>query len=728
MRKSYLFCLGLVTLLLAVGNVGQAQDSLGMHRVGTLEYWDYANDIQMVGNLVYVMGGLSGLHIISLADPANPVEIGRYTWYPLDVIGGVYVTGNLAYVCLYYTCVVLDVSNPANPITLGEWDVPGNITEITFVHENIAIAAGDDTGPYILDVSDPTNGHYIGGFPDPVGGALGMAGEYLCMAGYPGGVTLYDISDPTQPQWVATCDTTLQAGGSVMSGNYAYVATYSDGLHIIDLTSPLQPSLIAVCDSAAGIVTVTGSHAIITCSGLHIWNVADPVHPMFESALEIPNARYGVERLSSSGNLVCAGKYRVNPLVSVADISNPTEPMIVNEFGNYGDLEDIAISESMGYISDAGAGLRTIDLTDPNHVSELGNMFGHFPLCGDLCIVGNYAYVVADYWGLYVIDVSNPMQLDSVSCRYTTARSSFKKVFAEENYLYVFDAANYTGHSYLRTFNLIDPEAPACVDSLPILLLNGNGYFPFGAAALDGYLYLAKGSTFQVFSLANPVAPQLVGSCNLSSTMFWEYDLAAAGHYVYVANAQRVRIVDVQDPTHPSEVNWINGNWMGSVAAIGNIMIMDDRTRISMYDVTYPNVPSLVGYYSTTEDITDMEIQGQYLFTISLSGQFNVFQVDTLTGVISPTGIAPHEFALYPCYPNPFNPSTMIRFSLPFTEYTKLTIYDVTGRQVEVLANEVLSAGEHRITFDGSGLSSGVYFVRLQSGHHTQTEKMVLLK
>jgi hypothetical protein len=74
-------------LFLSVWSIGQAQDSLGIHHVGTLEYWDYANDIQMVGDLVYVMGGLSGLHIISLADPANPVEIGRYTWYPLDVVG-----------------------------------------------------------------------------------------------------------------------------------------------------------------------------------------------------------------------------------------------------------------------------------------------------------------------------------------------------------------------------------------------------------------------------------------------------------------------------------------------------------------------------------------------------------------------------------------------------------------------------------------------------------------
>ena len=423
-------CVLIVLLLLAVWNVGQAQDSLGMSCLSSLEYWSLANDIQMVGDLVYVMGGLSGLHIISLADPANPVEIGRYTWYPRDVIGGVYVTGNLAYVCLYDTCVVLDVSDPTNLITLGEWRATVTISDISLIHGNIAIASSDEGMPYILDVSDPTNGQFLGFFAEDVSGAIGMAGEYLCMMGWPGGIVLYDISDPTQPQQVAACDTASRAYSGTVSGNYAYLA--SNGLHIIDLTNPLQPALVATCDSLCFGVTVTGVHAVVSYLGLHIWNVADPVHPVFESTLTIPGVQYGGVWVSSSENLVCAGKYLGNPLVSVVDVSNPIEPTIVSEFGNLGWLRDIEISGNIGYISDAGVGLRTIDLTDPNHISELGNMFGHFPLSGDLCIVGNYAYKVADYWGLYVIDVSNPMQLDSVSCMYTPHAVVFRRYLMRE--------------------------------------------------------------------------------------------------------------------------------------------------------------------------------------------------------------------------------------------------------------------------------------------------------
>ena len=93
-------------------------------------------------------------------------------------------------------------------------------------------------------------------------------------------------------------------------------------------------------------------------------------------------------------------------------------------------------------------------------------------------------------------------------------------------------------------------------------------------------------------------------------------------------------------------------------------------------------------------------------------------------------GPTPHpgQFVLSPAYPNPFNLSTMLRFSLPRSERAKLVAYDVTGRQVEMLADDVFGAGEHRVTFDGSHLTSGVYFVRLETGNAVQTVKLLLLK
>ena len=86
------------------------------------------------------------------------------------------------------------------------------------------------------------------------------------------------------------------------------------------------------------------------------------------------------------------------------------------------------------------------------------------------------------------------------------------------------------------------------------------------------------------------------------------------------------------------------------------------------------------------------------------------------------------DFSLAQNYPNPFNPSTKISFTLPHYERTSLIIYDVLGREISVLLNREMSAGEYEISFDGSSLPSGIYFYRLSSGDYSQIRKMLLVK
>jgi len=108
---------------------------------------------------------------------------------------------------------------------------------------------------------------------------------------------------------------------------------------------------------------------------------------------------------------------------------------------------------------------------------------------------------------------------------------------------------------------------------------------------------------------------------------------------------------------------------------------------------------------------------------------WGTFQLLSVTVVFTeeeyllPTGVKLHVN-----YPNPFNPTTTIEYELPEASYTLLTIYDLLGRQVELLTQGFQGAGLHRQVFDGSGLNSGVYFLRLQTSGMTQTIKMMLLK
>jgi hypothetical protein len=79
-------------------------------------------------------------------------------------------------------------------------------------------------------------------------------------------------------------------------------------------------------------------------------------------------------------------------------------------------------------------------------------------------------------------------------------------------------------------------------------------------------------------------------------------------------------------------------------------------------------------------------------------------------------------------YPNPFNPSTTIRYALPHRSQVTLTVFNTLGQQVATLVAGEVDAGFHEVTFDASGLASGVYFYRLHAGGYTQIRKMLLVR
>ncbi len=89
---------------------------------------------------------------------------------------------------------------------------------------------------------------------------------------------------------------------------------------------------------------------------------------------------------------------------------------------------------------------------------------------------------------------------------------------------------------------------------------------------------------------------------------------------------------------------------------------------------------------------------------------------------------APSQFVLNNAYPNPFNPSTAISYQLSANSFVNLSVYDISGRLVAELVNGWRNAGVHEVTFDASGLASGMYFYRIEAGDYSSVRKMVLVK
>ncbi len=88
----------------------------------------------------------------------------------------------------------------------------------------------------------------------------------------------------------------------------------------------------------------------------------------------------------------------------------------------------------------------------------------------------------------------------------------------------------------------------------------------------------------------------------------------------------------------------------------------------------------------------------------------------------------PMEFNLEQNYPNPFNPTTTISYTLEEENYTSLVVFDIQGRQIATLVNDIRAAGSHSVVWNAANTASGVYFYKLQAGNKTQIRRMLLLK
>lgn len=136
------------------------------------------------------------------------------------------------------------------------------------------------------------------------------------------------------------------------------------------------------------------------------------------------------------------------------------------------------------------------------------------------------------------------------------------------------------------------------------------------------------------------------------------------------------------------------------------------------YDWTVPNIETNSGRIKVIQDNnvgTDYEdSSGDYITSTTTE----TYEAEVIV----------YTFKLFDAYPNPFNPSTKIKFTIPQSGFTSLKVYDLLGNKVATLVNEYKTVGEYEVEFEGSELTSGIYFYKLQSGSFVFIKKMVLMK
>jgi alkaline phosphatase len=152
--------------------------------------------------------------------------------------------------------------------------------------------------------------------------------------------------------------------------------------------------------------------------------------------------------------------------------------------------------------------------------------------------------------------------------------------------------------------------------------------------------------------------------------------------------------------------------------------ILRDQRRVARIEAE--NQPAGSSYEWTDAPLSNGVTYSYTLVSVGTDGSRAALQ--TIEAMPRSNVAVGRQFALHPCYPNPFNARTTFSFTLPASAPISLRIFDPLGREVAVLNNGLVGAGTHRIVFNGSVLTSGTYFARLDVGAFSQTQKVLLLK
>jgi hypothetical protein len=133
----------------------------------------------------------------------------------------------------------------------------------------------------------------------------------------------------------------------------------------------------------------------------------------------------------------------------------------------------------------------------------------------------------------------------------------------------------------------------------------------------------------------------------------------------------------------------------------------------------------------TSSDIPDLCEISFLLGGVATVGSYYIIddlELEGITDVDANQIDIPNEFKLYQNFPNPFNPTTIISYSIPKTSFVNIKIFDMLGREIATLVNEEKQKGNHEIVFNGSSLTSGIYFYRMKAGGTVETRKLILIK
>jgi len=569
--------------------------------------------IAVQGNYAYVGVG-PRLVVLDISDPARPRQVGASAVFD-DLVQGVAVNGAYAYVAagtagLY----VLNIATPTAPLRVGAWNSPG-FAEGVAVAGTTAYLADGPYGLRVVDVSNPAAPREIArAFDMNYAYDVTLSGRYAYIAAAGAGLLVVDISTPALPVELGAYDTPGNARGVAVSGGRAYIADERYGLQIVNVTDPLQPALLGSVQTEgwAFDVTVAGNLAYVAAAfgGLRAVNVSDPAHPVEMGGLAWPR--------SHAGGVVAVG--------------------------------------SQIFLADREGGLRAVDVADAAHPSQLG-FWSVMSLAYRIAVGGNHAYVATCFGGVRIYDISDPARPLEVGVYYPGVCWEYVEVVGTRLYAATMGSFPDSG---IHVLDVSDPSHPVqisyydgVVECRGIQIVGNLGYFAdgdwlkivdfsdlahpklvghtdsyAGSVTVSGSLaYVTDGFLgIKIFNIADPAHITLVGSFTAPNS--WSRgSVKLKGSYAFVSDVWGMRILDISDPVHPSEVSYTptHGETEWLVMDGDRVYTAEGSYGFEVFDISDPAHPVWLSEYDTIGSLQTLLVSGGRLFAADSEGGLQIF-------------------------------------------------------------------------------------------------------
>ncbi|MDP8240182.1 MAG: T9SS type A sorting domain-containing protein [Candidatus Hatepunaea meridiana] len=707
--------------------------------------------IDIQDNLAYVTCYRSFcICIIDIKDPANPEQIGRFdtrgSAYDIKVSGDIAVwtgEGNRA-------IRVLDISDP------------NNVSEIAIevFSENSSTATGvlfDDTLLYvsaypsffIYSLADPEDPELIGRLPEDqhAGGRnlIKIEDRVYSSFGY-----IIDVSDPRHPEVVSDEDN--RPGGACfdIQGHYAYFGSpgYNPWPERLIVATVGRNSMREIYEWGGGkrpcLVDSDGQYVYMVDRietipddywPLKTFDVRNPSIPRMTSVDSLLNWVSQIRIINDDYLYITNRTYLV-----VLSLENPARPSYLNSvyacndvFEQWGDHIYIASTPYHGiYIFDIS------DPENPRLVNEIEYEDGpdHRGNTKDIAVDDDYLYVSGGRNGLLIYSLEDPEEPELISV--TEISWYLRRLVAWDGYVYVRNASP----ACLYVISVEDPEHPRWVSTIET---EGVSVSPLTVE--DGILYMAEDYYgMKLFSLEDPANPELIGYYDTPGIAF---DFSVCDDRLYLADYYDLSIYDISralgawylmfsEEAHnfgevildsTSEWELTISNVSSRSREITDVIIDSDAFECPFEDAFDLSANDDTTFTITFTPSTDTSYTGvlaivsdDYSIDVLLSGEGN-----RLGAAVKEPDVA-YEFALNEAYPNPFNSTTHISYSLESDSYVTLTLFDLSGREVAKLVDRPMTSGKHSVSWDASDLSSGIYMCRLSAGSKVKTAKLALVK